>query len=127
MSAVIIAGIILVHLALIFYVLFIINEHKKRKATIAVLVLITMAVIFDISATACMMIGTSRSYFTFHGIMGYAGLSLMIVDAVLLWRFKIKNGTGALLSKNLNIFSKIAFSWWIIAFVTGVIVATGNR
>lgn len=127
MPTVIIAGIILVHLALIFYILFIINEHKKRKAATSVITLITLAVLFDISATSCMMIGTTRTFFTFHGIMGYAGLLMMIVDAVLIWKHKIQKGPELLFSKGLNLYSKIAFIWWMIAFITGVVVAISTH
>jgi EamA domain-containing membrane protein RarD len=127
MPVVIIAGIILVHLALIFYILFIINEHKQRKASTSVVALITLAVIFDISATSCMMIGTTKTYFTFHGSMGYAGLLMMIIDAVLIWKHKLQKGTELLFSKGLNLYSKLAFAWWMIAFITGVVVAINSR
>lgn len=122
MRTVTLIGVVLVHLALIFYVLFIIYENKKRKAATSVLTLITLAVIFDIAATTCMMLGTTRTYFTFHGIIGYIGLLLMLIDAVLLWKHKIKNGADVLLSSGLHLYSKIAFTWWIVAFLTGVTV-----
>lgn len=122
MRTVTLFGVVLVHLALIFYTLFIIFEHKIRKATTRVLALITLAVIFDIAATTCMMVGTTRTYFTFHGIIGYIGLLLMVIDAVMLWKHKIKNGADILLSNGLHLYSKIAFGWWIIAFLTGVTV-----
>jgi hypothetical protein len=108
--------------ALILYTLFIIFENRKQKTTKSVLVFITLAVIFDIAATTCMMIGTTRTYFTFHGIVGYIGLLLMVVDAFLLWKYKFKYGADILISKSLNSFSKIAYIWWIIAFITGVLV-----
>lgn len=127
MPVVIIAGIILVHLALIFYILFIINENKQRRATTAVVTLITLAVIFDISATSCMMIGTTKTFFTFHGSMGYAGLLMMIIDAVLIWKHKLQKGTELIFSKGLNLYSKLAFAWWMIAFITGVTVAINSR
>lgn len=127
MPVVIIAGIILVHLALIFYILFIINENKQRRATTAVVTLITLAVIFDISATSCMMIGTTKTFFTFHGSMGYAGLLMMIIDAILIWKHKLQKGTELLFSKGLNLYSKLAFAWWMIAFITGVTVAINSR
>jgi hypothetical protein len=94
MPKVTIAGIIFVHTALILYTLFI----------------------------TCMMIGTTRTYFTFHGIVGYIGLLLMVVDAFLLWKYKFRYGADILISKSLNSFSKIAYIWWIIAFITGVLV-----
>jgi hypothetical protein len=122
MPKVTIAGIIFVHTALILYTLFIIFENRKQKTTKSVLVFITLAVIFDIAATTCMMIGTTRTYFTFHGIVGYIGLLLMVVDAFLLWKYKFRYGADILISKSLNSFSKIAYIWWIIAFITGVLV-----
>jgi hypothetical protein len=123
MPKVTIAGIIFVHIALILYTLFIIFENRKQKTTKSVLVFITLAVIFDVTATICMMIGTTRTYFTFHGIMGYIGLLLMVADAVLLWKYKLKYGVEILISKSLNSFSKITYIWWIIAFITGVLVS----
>ncbi|MDH3269200.1 MAG: hypothetical protein OEM46_10140 [Ignavibacteria bacterium] len=123
MPKVTIAGIFLVHIALILYTLFIIFESRKQKTTKLVLVFISLAVIFDIVATTCMMIGTTRTYFTFHGIMGYIGLLLMMVDAVLLWKNKLKYGIENIISKSLNSFTKIAYTWWIIAYITGVLVS----
>jgi hypothetical protein len=123
MAKITILGIVFVHIALILYTLFIIFENRKQKTTKSVLALITFAVIFDILATTCMMIGTTRTYFTFHGIMGYIGLLLMVADAYLLWKYKLKYGVEILISKSLNSFSKIAYIWWIIAFITGVLVS----
>lgn len=120
-------GILFVHLALIFYTLFILLEGKKQRAANIVLLLITFAVLFDIIATACMMIGTTRTYFTFHGIMGYIGLLLMVIDYILLLKYRIKYGAETLISKPLYVYSKIAFYWWLIAFITGVIVSIFRR
>jgi hypothetical protein len=116
-------GIFFVHFALIFYTLFILFESKRQRADNLVLLLITFAVLFDITATACMMIGTTRTYFTFHGIIGYIGLLLMIIDFILLLRYRRKFGTETLISKPLYLYSKIAYFWWLAAFITGVIVS----
>jgi hypothetical protein len=116
-------GIFFVHFALIFYTLFIIFEGKDLRATTRVLLLITFAVLFDITATACMMIGTTRTYFTFHGIIGYIGLLLMIIDFILLLKHRIKNSVDRLISRPLLLYSKIAYFWWLAAFITGVVVS----
>jgi hypothetical protein len=116
-------GIFFVHFALIFYTLFILFESKKQRTTNTILLLITFAVLFDITATVCMMLGTTRTYFTFHGIIGYIGLLLMIIDFILLLRYRIKFGTESLISKPLYLYSKIAYFWWLAAFITGVIVS----
>ena len=126
MATVIKIGILFVHLALIFYTLFIIFEHKHRKTSNQVLFFITFAILFDLIATGCMMAGTTGNYFTFHGIVGYSGLLMMIIDAILLWKIRIKNGTDAMINKGLNLYSKFSFIWWLIAFITGVIISMKN-
>ena len=123
METVIIVGIVFVHLALLFYTIFILKEFKLAKATNSILFFLTIAVVFDLIATSCMMIGTTNTYFTFHGIMGYIGLLAMVIDAVLVWKHKIKSGAELAFSKGLNLYSKFAYVWWVIAFITGVIVS----
>jgi hypothetical protein len=120
MNSTILTGVITVQLALICYTVFIINEHKKRKAVKIVLYSLTTAVIFDMIATGCMMAGTDKTYFTLHGSIGYSALFMMIVDAVLIWRHKIQKGTEEAFSKGLNIYSKVAYAWWLVAFFNGV-------
>ena len=127
MKPIILVGVIAVQLAMIFYTIFIINENKKKSATKIVLLSLTLAVIFDIIATSCMMIGTTNTYFTFHGILGYTALLAMITDAVLIWRHKIKLGAEQAFSKGLNLYSKIAYVGWLIAFMTGVAVTMAGR
>ena len=76
MNSIILAGVITVQLALIFYTIFIINEHKKRKPVNIVLYSLTLAVMFDLIATGAMMAGTDKTYFTLHGIIGYSALAI---------------------------------------------------
>lgn len=120
MNSVILAGVITVQLALILYTIFIYNEHKKRKAAKIVLYSLSLAVFFDLIATGCMMAGTDKTYFTLHGIIGYSALAMMVIDGVLIWRHKIKKGSEEPFSKGLNIYSKIAYAWWLVAFFNGV-------
>jgi len=127
MKPIILVGVITVQLAMIFYTIFIINENKKKSATKMVLLSLTLAVFFDLFATSCMMIGTTKTFFTFHGILGYIGLLAMIIDAILVWRHKIKLGAEQVFSRTLNLYSKIAYVWWIIAFMTGVAVTISSR
>lgn len=120
MNSIILTGVITVQFALIFYTIFIINEHKKKKAANIVLYSLTIAVIFDLIATGSMMAGTDKTYFTLHGIIGYSALLMMIIDAVLIWRHKIQKGAEEAFSKGLNIYSKVAYAWWVVAFLNGV-------
>jgi len=120
MNSIILTGVITVQLALICYTIFILNEHKKRRAVNIVLYSLTIAVVLDMIATGCMMIGTDKAYFSLHGSIGYSALLMMLIDAVLIWRHKIKKGTEEAFSKGLNIFSKVAYAWWLVAFMNGV-------
>lgn len=127
MPQVIIAGVILIHIALILYSIFIYLEHKRKRATTGVLVFITAAVTFDISATVCMMIGTAEKYFTLHGILGYTALFVMVIDAVFIWKHRTRFGSEVPFSETLNRNSKLGYILWLIAFTTGEMLAVMNH
>jgi len=127
MPAVIIAGVMLIHIAFILYTIFIYKEHKYKSAKNGLLLFITLAVSFDISATLCMMIGTAKEYFTIHGILGYTALLVMVIDAVLIWKHKMNKGNEVPFSKGLNNYSKFSYILWIIAFATGEYLAFASH
>lgn len=122
MKPVLVIGTAIVHLALLFYSLGIIIEQRKRRVTNKVLLYVTLGVIFDIVATACMIMGSSRGFLTLHGAVGYSGLLLMIIDCIWLWRFFLQQGSEAEVSRNLHLFSRIAYIWWIAAYLTGALM-----
>jgi len=108
-----------VSLALISYSIAIITEQRKRKVINLVLVFLTLGVLLDISATTMMIIVSENSPFTLHGILGYSSLTLMIIDAVLLWRFRGRHGSAEKVAKRLHLYSRIAYIWWVTAYITG--------
>ena len=79
-----------VTLALISYSIAILTEQRKKLVINRVLIFLTMGVVLDISATIMMIIVSENSPFTIHGILGYSSLTLMLIDAILLWRFRIR-------------------------------------
>lgn len=109
----------IVTLALIFYSLAFFGFHRKKKLTRKILTYQTAGLLLDIAATILMIIGSSKGPFTFHGILGYSSLSLMIVDTVFFW--------GRRQSEEfppwLRTYSKVAYSWWILAYITGGMIA----
>ena len=82
MKPIILAGTIIVTLALIAYTLFIITEHKQKRASGKVLLYITLGLFLDITATVCMIIGSSNTPFTLHGFLGYTSLLAMLIDGI---------------------------------------------
>ena len=127
MPSVIVAGVILIHVALVLYSIFFYKERKYKRATYGLLIFITLAVSFDISATTCMMIGTAKEYFTLHGTLGYTALAIMIIDAILIWKHKIKHGSEVQFSTNLNRYTLYGYILWLIAFATGEYLAIINH
>jgi uncharacterized repeat protein (TIGR03987 family) len=111
-------GAFIVTLALISYSIAIFNERRKKHITKKILIFLTIGVILDITATGCMIIGSTKSPFTIHGSLGYSALTLMLIDTILIWRF-YKNNTNLDVPKGLHIYTSIAYSWWIIAYITG--------
>ncbi|HQI39684.1 MAG: hypothetical protein B6D44_01355 [Ignavibacteriales bacterium UTCHB2] len=123
MADIIKIGILFVHLALIFYTLFMFFERKEKRASNRVITFITIAIISDIIATSFMMIGATQTYFTLHGIIGYTGLLLMIIVFVLLIRFRMKSGSEVSITKGFYNYMRIAYIGWLIAFFTGAAVS----
>jgi len=111
-----------ISLALISYSIAIITEQRRRKVINRVLIFLTLGVVLDISATTMMIIVSENSPFTLHGMLGYSSLTLMVIDAVLLWRFRIKTSSSELVPKPLHLYSRIAYIWWVAAYITGTLM-----
>jgi uncharacterized repeat protein (TIGR03987 family) len=112
-------GAFIVTLALISYSIAVFNERRKKHINKFILSFLTTGLVLDITATACMIIGSTNSPFTLHGSLGYSALTLMLIDTVLIWRFYNKNGIGLEVPKSLHRYTLISYSWWVIAYITG--------
>jgi uncharacterized repeat protein (TIGR03987 family) len=122
MKSIIIAGVTVVNLALIFYSIAIITEQRKNIISKRVVFFLTLGVFFDILATSFMIIGSENSAFSPHGILGYSSLTGMLIDAILVWRHKSKYGYDTAPSKGLHLYSRFAYIWWLLAYITGAIL-----
>ena len=69
-----------------------------------------------------MILGTSNSLFSLHGILGYSSLLAMLIDAILLWRYRISFGVNKEVANSLHLYSRFAFLWWVLAFLTGAMM-----
>jgi len=115
-------GSFVVCLALLFYSLGFCKQQRKGIVNSQVLTFFTLGVIGDVLATTLMIMGSTKGLFTFHGLLGYSALLGMCIDAFLMWRHKLKMGVNVKVGKVLNIYSRIAFFWWIVAFITGLLL-----
>ena len=110
-------GSITITAALLAYSIAVITEQVKKKINKVVLIFLSLGLILDIAATSLMIIGSSNSVFTLHGAIGYSALLTMMIDTYLIWRNYLKLGEN--IGKSLHLFTRIAYLWWIIAFITG--------
>jgi hypothetical protein len=119
MKTISIIGSVIVSLALISYSIAILTEQFRKTISKRVLKFLTTGVTLDITATICMIIGSSQGPFTLHGIIGYSSLILMIVDTLLIWKLSNKMGINAAVPRTLNLYTRFAYTWWIAAYITG--------
>ena len=126
MSPVLMAGTLIVNLALIFYTIGIVSEQRSRRITQRVLIFLTAGVTFDIIATACMIIGSSKGPFTAHGLLGYSSLTAMLLETAFAWRHRLRAGEAPV-PDWLHLYSRVAYSWWVIAYITGALLVMARR
>ena len=109
----------IVILALIAYSVAILTEQKIHRVSNRVIIFITAGIILDITATVFMIIGSSNTPFTLHGFIGYSSLAAMLVDTVFIWKHRLSLGSEEAVPRSLHLYSRYAYIWWIIAFITG--------
>ncbi len=117
-----IRAVAVVTVALVFYSVGVITEQRKHAVTRPVLFFLTVGVILDITSTTLMIINSGNIPLTVHGIIGYTALTVMLIDAILIWRHRRKNG-GNRVSPRLHLYTRIAYGWWVIAYIAGAIIS----
>jgi hypothetical protein len=111
-----------VTVALICYSLAVIDEQRKGYLNKFILTFLSLGIVFDISSTALMIIGSGKIPITVHGFLGYSALSVMLVDTILIWRHWRRHGSGTL-SRRLGLYTRLAYGWWVLAYIAGAIIA----
>jgi hypothetical protein len=127
MNKLVMIGSTIVFFALLFYSIGIFTEQKKKSVVPRVLWFLTLGIIFDITATGFMIAGSSKGLFTLHGLIGYSSLLGMLIDNILIWQLRIKNGIGSVVPDSIHKYSRYAYIWWIIAFVTGGLLVAVSK
>jgi hypothetical protein len=121
MKPILIAGVSIVNLALISYSTAIIIQSRKKSITRHVLTFLTIGIIFDITSTICMIIGSGK-VISFHGMIGYFSLAAMLTDTILSYLSVNKHGMNFTLSNKFIRWSQAAFFYWVLAYLTGAIL-----
>lgn len=120
MNALLLAGSLIVTLALIFYSIGVIAEQRKRIVSCFVLSFVSVGLLCDVTGTLCMIFGAHK-LITLHGLIGYSALLGMLVDTTSLYR--LKQAGKSVPSKQLHLYTRIAYGWWVIAYISGCALA----
>jgi len=119
MNPISLTGAFVITFSLLSYGIGTISLTRFKLVSTGVLVYITTGVILDITGAALMVIATSGSPFTLHGILGFSGVLVMLVNTLILWRFFRKNGSETRVSGSLLLYAKLAYLWWMLAYIWG--------
>lgn len=122
MKPILIAGTTIVNLALISYSIAVFQQIKSKALTKKVMTFLTLGVVFDITATICMVLGSSKGGLTLHGFIGYSSLLGMLIDYYFSIRKINQSGINTTLSPGFNRNTKIAYFYWVAAYITGAMI-----
>jgi len=121
------AGVSIVVIALACYTAGTAIHQRLRRVTSRVLAFMTAGLLFDIVATACMVLGTTKGGITPHSVLGFSALGAMLVETVLLWRHRMAHHEAPV-SDRMALFARVTYAYWVIAFVSGgMMVAMAAR
>jgi EamA domain-containing membrane protein RarD len=122
LNPVIIRAVVVVTFALLFYSIAVITEQRQHVATKRILFFLTGGLLLDISSTLLMIIGSTNIPLTIHGFIGYSALLAMLVDAIFIWKHRIRYGED-IIPKGIHFYTRIAYGWWVIAYIVGAIMS----
>jgi hypothetical protein len=112
--------------ALVLYSIGTVREHRSHRATAGVRGFLTLGVLFDVTATALMIVATERQGWTLHGVLGYSALAAMSLDTFLIWRHWRRHGEAEI-PRGLHLYSRWAYVYWVVAYFTGAALVMGSR
>jgi hypothetical protein len=122
MNPISLAGAFVITFSLLSYGIGTISLQRFKVVSTGVLVYLTIGIVLDLIAATLMITGSRHTPFSLHGFLGLSAILVMFIDVVLLWRFFRKNGSDAVVSKALLTYSKLAYLWWIVAYLTGSVL-----
>ena len=124
MNHTLVIAIIIVNFALLFYSIAVIAEQRTSAVSRAVLAFLTAGILCDVTSTILMIIGSRNIPITVHGVLGYTALFAMLIDTVIIWRYWIQNKGTFKVHRKLHLYTRIAYAWWVAAYIAGAIIAS---
>ena len=126
MKPIILVGTITITLSLVLYSIAIITILKNKKIRLKDVILLTVGIISEITAVICMAIGATQPITTPHGLVGLAGLIIMILVVVMSWKLVLATKKDVKITNNYKKIVLSAYSIWIMAYISGVITGMSH-
>jgi hypothetical protein len=125
MSPILRLGVSVVLVALACYTIGVVSAQRSRSVSSRALRFLLLGVFFDVTATIFMIIGSGKLV-TLHGVIGYSALAAMVADTWFAHRHRATHGDAQTPSW-LHTYTRFAYAWWVVAFITGGMLAAMNR
>lgn len=119
MKPIILVGTGAITLTLILYSLGMISALRKQFITKKIVLLLTAGLVSEVTAVSCMAIGSTQPITTPHGLIGLAGIFIMISIVLLSWNSIKSHHEGSPLTGKLYYYYQFAYVFWVIAYFTG--------
>ncbi len=127
MNPLAIYGAFIITIALLFYGIATIAIQRFKIITSYILVFLSLGLVLDLIAISLMIIGSDKGAFTLHGFIGYLATLTMVIDVFIIWKNYFKLGLDKLLKKRVILYSRFAYIWWLIAYITGSLIVLWQR
>lgn len=119
MNSLTVAGAIIISLSLLLYGIGFITIQQYKSVSWGVLAFYTLGILLNLTAHALMIVGSKGPLITVHSLLGISSLLVMLIYVIFVWqKFFIKR-TEAVLHKKFLTLSKLAYGWWIMAYIAG--------
>lgn len=122
MNPISVIGAFIMTLALLSFGIASITLQRFKMVGRSVLWLFFIGLLLDITAIVCMLIGAGKISFTLHELLGYTAFIVMLFAFIMVCRVFRKNGRNAIINKSQENLIKLAYGWWVIAYLTGSIL-----
>lgn len=124
MTGTLIAAIITISLALVFYTIGVWSEHRSKQLKKIHLIFFWLGLCMDTTGTILMGQIAKQSVFSgklsLHGITGMLAIILMIIHAIWATIVLIKDNED--LAKNFHKFSITVWAIWLVPYIIGMII-----
>lgn len=125
MSPILRLGVSVVLVALACYTAGVVSAQRARAISGRAVLFLVAGVAFDVTATAFMIVGSGQ-IITVHGVIGYSALVAMLADTWFSWKHRRAFGDQATPAW-LHRYTRYAYAWWVVAFITGGLLVAINR